>query len=343
MYKQSTVTKIFKRTFPHIEVIADTISDGSLIEIFKSIDPCINFDNPDMRKWATDFGNVVCAKKFYVAYHRAKFNPSGERGGSRRLVSFWTIRGWSEEEAKQKVSKEQSSVSKRCIDYWLARGYDEEAARLEVSRVQTSYADRFWDDVNVGKRERPLAAFDFEYYVKRDGVSEDEAKAMVVRNSKRAAEIYMEKTTPEERRAKSHISLDYHLNRGVTVEEYEEYMRTLRSTRTVSKSSIAFFDEFTKLIPSNKVYYGDKEYGKFIRGTGYVRYDYTDLQNMFIVEYDGVYWHSKPYMKERDVIKEEYAKSLGFLFFRLTDNDHRKKIVTPESLSERIKCELSKR
>lgn len=62
MYKQSTATKIFKRTFPHIEVDVDTISDDSLIEIFKSIDPCINFDNPDMRKWASDFGNVVCAK-----------------------------------------------------------------------------------------------------------------------------------------------------------------------------------------------------------------------------------------------------------------------------------------
>lgn len=96
-----------------------------------------------------------------------------------------------------------------------------------MSRVQTSYADRFWDDVNDGKRVRPLAAFDFEYYVKRDGVSEEEAKAMVARNSKRAAEIYMEKTTPEERRTKSHISLDYHLSRGGTVEEYEEHMRTL--------------------------------------------------------------------------------------------------------------------
>jgi hypothetical protein len=70
--------------------------------------------------------------------------------------SFWLDKGYSHEEATNKISeiqKENSNklhnkytksqfrkFSHRCIEYWIERGYSEEDAKLAVSAVQTTFS-----------------------------------------------------------------------------------------------------------------------------------------------------------------------------------------------------------
>ena len=49
---------------------------------------------------------------------------------------YWTIRGWSEEEAREKVIMLQRRRSKRCVEYWIDKCGDEDEARKLHSEYQ---------------------------------------------------------------------------------------------------------------------------------------------------------------------------------------------------------------
>jgi len=110
-----------------------------------------------------------------------------------------------------------------------------------------------------------------------------------------------------------------------------------------SKQANSFFDIFSKLYNSEKSYYGDSEFGKYIPNFGYVKYDYVDTQFKFVIEFDGGYWHSSETAKERDKIKEEFIKNLGYSVYRVTDKEFTEDSNLPKILWSKIKCDLLNR
>ena len=61
---------------------------------------------------------------------------------SPRTIDYWINKGYSEDEAKLKVSSWQSLVSPRTIDYWINKGYSEDEAKLKVSEYQDNFSDK---------------------------------------------------------------------------------------------------------------------------------------------------------------------------------------------------------
>ena len=121
------------------------------------------------------------------------------RTSSNRTVKYWTIRGWSEEEAKSKISKLQRKQSKRCIEYWLAKGFSEDEAKKELSLYQKNngnYAIKklnidFWVDLGHTQEEAELltieqkkkfASCTVESFMQK-GYSESEALSKIKLNS----------------------------------------------------------------------------------------------------------------------------------------------------------------
>ena len=86
-------------------------------------------------------------------------------------IKFWTFRGWTKEEAKEKISEIQKHNAKKwlamkeidpqrfkesnsiCIEYWLARGYTENEAKI---KLQEEYQKRTFTLEKCIKRYGPI-------------------------------------------------------------------------------------------------------------------------------------------------------------------------------------------
>lgn len=67
-----------------------------------------------------------------------KVNNRHKIESSPRRIEYWLNRGFTESEAKQKVSEFQRSCSPRCVEYWIKhKGYSIDNAKKEISKLQT--------------------------------------------------------------------------------------------------------------------------------------------------------------------------------------------------------------
>jgi very-short-patch-repair endonuclease len=328
----------FIKSFPNTEYSEDfRITERDLLAIFKELDCCLNFNNPEIVNYLLSFGLKIAPKKDYKNHLKKLTNPNNIRGGSRRTKQFWTNRGYSEDEAKEIVSKLQSENSQRSIHYWIKRGYSEDEAKMRVSEAQTENARKFHEVAKKNGTSGLLTSFSVDYWVSK-GLTKDEAISKVKNDQRERSIRGRDKYTGEERRRIKTLCLEYWLHKGKTVEDYENFMRRRRAFQ--SKSANKFFEKIIRLLPSSHVYYGNIEFGKYIKGLGYVKYDYVDLENKFVIEYDGVYWHRSDKTKAKDRIKQDFMEKEGFLFFRVTDIEDKENPELANELSEKIKCEL---
>lgn len=90
--------------------------------------------------------------KILQSKNSKKVSTETKKLSSKRTVIYWTSRGYTEEEARKKVSEVQSASSKRRVEYWISRGYSLEDARLEVSKVQSNSAKKFYDNLTDSDR-----------------------------------------------------------------------------------------------------------------------------------------------------------------------------------------------
>lgn len=74
-----------------------------------------------------------------------------------------------------------------------------------------------------------------------------------------------------------------------------------------------------------------------------MKYDYADTQFKFVVEFDGVYWHSSEEAKTRDKIKEDFIANLGYSVYRVTDKEFNENPDLPKLLWSKIRCDLLNR
>ena len=86
-------------------------------------------------------------------------------------IKYWTERGYTASEAKEKVSEAQRKRSRRCSEYWENHGYTELEAKEKVSEYQKELSAR----VDHSKIFRPNQV---RYWIKK-GYTELEAKEKV--------------------------------------------------------------------------------------------------------------------------------------------------------------------
>ena len=248
-----------------------------------------------------------------------------QRESNYLCIEYWLKRGYSEEDGKKEISKIQSNNSKcvkhRCkisyennkldnpelffkqrsqfsIEYWLKRGYSEEEGQQKISELQRKNSLR----CSNKKKQNPEQYKDINsnqigYWLKQ-GYSKDEAMEKV---KERQSTFTLEKCIQkygeiegrkrfEERQKKWQNTL--HDNGNMTV-GYSKISQDLFNVL------LNFYEDDLK----DYIFYGSKNREYIIRhnGINYL-YDFVDLNQRKIIEFNGVVYHAKPTLyKENDI------------------------------------------
>lgn len=270
--------------------------------------------------------------KQYANRHGISVEEAEERvkefqySGSVRRTEYWVRIGFTEEEAKAKVIEVQSKCSPRSKLFWLDRGYTEEEAVVEVSEAQRDNAFAIHAKVRENG-SRMYSHYDYQYHMNKQGISEEDARLIVSENSRKAGKKwndYLLSLPEEERKAQSPKYIEYWIDKGYGVEEFQEYMASIKMPQCFrSKMADRFCDMLASYFSESKIYMKETEYGKYIPDLErYCRYDYTDSTNEVIVEFNGNYWHSSEESATLDAAKKEYAESvMGYKFYTVWESE----------------------
>lgn len=215
-------------------------------------------------------------------------------------VKFWTKKGYTEEEARLRISKTQSYIAKQNnygnrilpsnIQYWINKGYNEEDAKKLVSKSQTTFSK--------------------EICIEKHGFE-------------KGIEIF------NERQRKWLDSLKYNGNIFIGYSKISQELFIEIKNRINREFKFAESDGEFKI---------EKDSG------GYYFYDFTDIENKKIIEYNGDMYHANPEIYEsndnphpfrknikseeiwkKDQLKINKAKEYGFEVLIIWDSEYRDK------------------
>lgn len=239
---------------------------------------------------------------------------------------FWIERGYSKEEAILKVSEIQSENSKKfkgkrigkskenlrnkgyteeeikdiCLsnrnwELWVKKGYTEEEAKEKVSEMQ-KHSSKF---VDYDKRLLPS---NVEYWLKR-GYNEIESK---------------QKVSESQRTFSKKICIDkYGYDEGLKVfnRRTRKWLDSLKNNDNIfigySKVSQELFSEINERMDGD-FRYGENggEFKLKRENGGYYFYDFTDVDNKLIIEYNGDMYHANPKIYEADDNPHPFRKDV---------------------------------
>lgn len=153
-------------------------------------------------------------------------------------IEFWTSRGFSEEEAKQNISKNVSKqLSQTSIGYWLNKGYSEEEAEQKKKE--------FYDTKLRGKRLLPTQ---LDYYIIKKGMSKKDAREALRKEQAKRSSKLVEKEieNPELRNKRLWMKIEYWTNKGYSEEIGYQLMQSKfedRNLQTMKKLTQKYVDK----------------------------------------------------------------------------------------------------
>lgn len=287
-------------------------------------------------------------------------NPTNTPGGSTMLKSFYTIRGWSDDEAEQKVSLVAKSCSIFSVEYYKNLGYNEKDAKTIISDIQ-KYNSRFsiehWlikgfsyeEAKNVIEAEKQLtrenSKFTIDYWLVR-GYGIDEAirrqdyyKTKCKENNPTCKEYWLLKgKTLKEAISFSKIfipsCIEYwkmiYKNEEDAVAAKNNYLKNIkelllakgRNSSNQSKIATECLLKIKNEFPKYDIETVTSEYSIRYNSTRYY-YDYTDHTNKIIIEFNGTIWHSSEEAKLRDKLKKELCEKQGYKLFYITEKEYK--------------------
>lgn len=274
---------------------------------------------------------------------------------------FWIKRGYTEEDAIKKVSEIQSENSKKFtgirvgntkeywykkgfteddirekfstntnVNYWIGKGFSEEESKIKVFNHQSNAAKHI-------DYEKRLLRSNIEYWTIR-GFTEDESKLKVIEcQTTFSKNICIEKFGEE---------------KGLEVFNHRtnKWLNSLKENDNIfvgySKISQKLFDELNYLIKDNEFQYAKKGGELKIKreNGGYYFYDFVDIKNKKIIEYNGDMYHGNPstynesdyphpFRKkltakeiwEKDAFKIKSANDNGYEVLIIWDSEYRSK------------------
>lgn len=232
-------------------------------------------------------------------------------------INFYLKRGYTEEEAKNIIFKKQHDNSlkvknhygltkeminnlgydvnlflkeKSCwsIEYYLKRGYTEDEAIKKIKEYQSYNSNLVSYETKIQRSIRRK-----EHWIKL-GYTEEEAKRIIKRyQTTFSKEICINK---------------YGKEKGLEIfkKRQEKWQLTLHKTNKMhcgySKISQDLFNELIKYT-NNEIYYGslNREYTIYNKENKHVYvYDFTDLTNKKIIEFQGDIYHANPNLFSED-------------------------------------------
>lgn len=282
---------------------------------------------------------------FSVVKRILKENNVDIVNGSAFSKKYWIKRGLNEKEAEQKCKEFKPC----CVEYWLNKGYDEENAKLKVElhlmNTERAYTLKYGDiegKIKFKEKKRKDGELNsprkISYWINK-GYSENESKTLLFNFQNnfslvKCIDKYGEKEGKlifSERQEKWQNSLNKNGNLKIGYSKIsQELFYILLEEYKISDKNFIFF------ATHNKEFSIKKEDG------GILLYDFTDIKNKKIIEYNGDMFHANPkkYLSEdtphpfnkqiksidiweKDSIKIELAKKHGFNVLIIWDSEYR--------------------
>ena len=232
-----------------------------------------------------------------VVVKRLKDNGVKIFKGSAFSVKYWVERGLSEEESKQKIKEMKPNL----IEYWLSRGFSVEESKLKTElhlmNTERAFIIKYGDEDGVKLfRDKKVnegiynSVRRVEYWVKKGfTIEESKIKVSGVQNTF-SLKKFVEKNGDEE-------------GKKIFTERQKKWQESLYKNGNLksgySKVSQDLFFDLLKYYENveelNYVMFAKKG-GEFILTSddGFYRYDFTDLLNKKIIEYNGDNYHANP-------------------------------------------------
>jgi hypothetical protein len=218
---------------------------------------------------------------------------------------YWVNQGFTESEARKKVSELQSSRSPRTVQYWVSRGFTELEAKKKVSELQSSLSK-----LNIkkySKEERQIRSPFSKYYWIQRGYSEADASQILSKASDTTSLSYFIARYGENDGGKLHADLCNHRKKAYTLagfvarhghDEGNRLWSKKFKNRHNSKKATEFFKKLSALLSGYKIYTAGNENGEYgvldKHNNKYYFYDFVVPELNFCVEYHGDYWHCNP-------------------------------------------------
>jgi hypothetical protein len=290
----------------------DTITD---IDKFKewllSSFSKVNINNDKMVEELYDIFKCSQTKDMRGIYDKisAYFkNKRGGRRGSIISIDYWKSLGWEDtSEIKVIISKIQQERSPRNISYYTKRGYSEAEARDKVAKLQGEYSMRGY--ANRTKDEiRRRSVWSVQHWLDK-GYSEEEAVAEMRKRNGACRECYSSDAEYGKKMDLLSQKAKERYNRNP-----EKFWR--ERPNFSSKEESDFFNKLSACIYGVKYLHCgvnvqntilESEYGKqYVLSDGCISLD----DGLVLLEYDGDYWHDAEYDLIRDNAIFEVRKDI---------------------------------
>jgi len=221
-------------------------------------------------------------------------------------LEYWTGRGWSEEESRQKISEIQRERSHLSKSYWMKRGLSETDAETKIATIQSRISKKGWE---TNKNTRSIWSKDF--WLER-GYSEEDARLEVLKRNPSSRHFY--DTEEEWIEAKKKISTRVESFIRENPELYSSFFGK------VSKGEVKFFERLKELEIIHESFcinILEEDIKRSFKCDGY----YKSTRGIILIEYDGLYWHSRLELKydewRENLILEKRSDILGMI--RISD------------------------
>jgi hypothetical protein len=261
----------YERLFPQIDLDQKELSLSDLQLIADHFHKNLNFSSEKIKTFLLSLDREFRPTQYYKKAISIFVNPSNRAGGSEVTIEYWINRGWTETEAKSKISDIQKKRSVLCEDYWIARGMTQEDSKKMVSNKQRDNAKK---SNNV---------FDRNYWISM-GYSEEVSIQMV----------------EEHKRKRSAWTVGFWVDRGFTEMESRDIIKKNARNTTLENlierhglnRAIAIKNDLEQR--RNKFGFGDKnpQYGKSApKGSGasvsgtYKSYYFRSLLEYFVIKH----------------------------------------------------------
>jgi len=275
---------------------------------------------------------IVNAVLDYIKSHGAsRFSVFGKK--------FYLLRGWSENDARNRVAELQKAnsekfakkrqanpenypqcVSPMSVDFWLNRGYSKETALVEIKKQRPLNLE-YWLNKGYSQIDSVKAV---SQYQKEQGnkyiskLKNDPGK--YASSSPRKLEYWLKKTNNDTEKSKNLLkehqctfSLSKCIQKHGSIEgthiwekRQEKWKKKVFNSETYighgrSLVSTQLFELIKEKISSFNYSILEGKNEKFIHnGTQAFKYDFTILESKKIIEFNGDYWHCNPSIYKED-------------------------------------------
>jgi hypothetical protein len=249
---------------------------------------------------------------------KAKNNAITRRDPTPMQKEFWVKKGMSVEEAIFKIK----SFRKTQTEYWTSRGYSDEEAIEKIRNYQMINSEKLKQKI-INKPELFADVFQNQkkYWLKKGFSEEDATKKVSEIQTTFSLEKCIDKYGEDEGRKRW-------LNRQ------EKWNKNYKKTNYSKISQELFWKIMGELdFSKNKIFFATYDNGKKSDGSINMEYtitcknmslkpDFLLLDNMKIIEFDGIYWHdhkrrNKPENEKREIRRQTELSNMGYTVLRI--------------------------